>query len=164
MQYQGYTVISGYNIGELNAVSQSRYMTDGIHPTEEFTPILFNYILDGLVSERSNITQPSHDFRQYSNTLSTNSVIRVRYDNLTIHVAISANSFTPATGDWIDLMDMPTLLDDQAAPLSSINVCAGLTHQYRVSGGKLQAYFFTAPSGNALNDLLTFEITASQSC
>lgn len=164
MQYQGYTVISGYNIGELNAVSKTRYMTDGIHPTEEFSPILFNYILDGLVSERSNITQPASEFRTFTNTISANSLVSIHYTGLRVTIDITAYSFAPATGEWVDICDLPTLVDGSIAPFITLSSCGGYTtHQFRCSGNKLQAYFFSAPA-TSFKDGVIFDIIAQQGC
>ena len=163
MGYQGYTVISGYNIGELNAASTSRYMTDLLHPTEAFSPILFKYILDGLVSERSNITQPASEARTFSNTLSSSSNVFIKYNGLHIVIKIDVNGFSPTTGDWVDICDVPTLIDDQPFPFVQSGAIAGATYQYRISGNKLQAYFFTAPPGT-FKDIVDFYITAQQRC
>lgn len=164
MQYQGYTVISGYNIGELNASSKTRYMTDGIHPTEAFSPILFKYILDGLVSERSNITQAASEFRTFSNTISSNSLISMHYTGLRVTIDITAYSFAPTTGDWVDICDLPTLLDGSPQPFAVFSYYGGsTTHQYRCNGNKLQAYFFSAPATN-FRDGLIFDVIAQQGC
>lgn len=163
MGYQGYTVISGYNIGELSAATTSRYMTDLLHPTEAFSPILFKYILDGLVSERSNITQPAAEGRTFSNTLSSSSNVFIKYNGLHIVIKIDVNGFSPSTGEWVDICDVPTLIDDQPFPFVQMGAIAGNTYQYRISGGKLQAYFFTAPT-STFKDIVDFYITAQQRC
>jgi len=163
MTYQGYTVISGYNIGELSAATTSRYLTDLLHPTEAFSPILFKYILDGLISERSNITQPASESRTFRNTLSSSSAVTIKYDGLHIIVKIDVNSFAPSTGAWIDICDLPTLLDDQPFPYMQLGPMSGETYQYRISSNKLQAYFFTAPS-TTFKDMVDFYITAQQMC
>lgn len=163
MGYQGYTIISGYNIGELNAATTNRYMTDLLHPTEAFSPILFKYILDGLVSERSNITQPASEARTFSNTLSSSSNVFIKYDGLHIVIKIDANGFSPTVGDWVDICNAPTLIDDHPFPFVQTSAIAGATYQYRISGNKLQAYFFTAPP-TTFKDIVDFYITAQQRC
>ena len=163
MQYQGYNVISGYNIGELNVSTTSRYMTDLLHPTEEFSPILFNYILDGLVSERSNITQPAAAQRVFSNTLSSSSNVFIRYDGLHIVIKIDVNGYSPTVGDWVDICDVPTFLDDQPFPFVQTGAIAGNTYQYRIQNNKLQTYYFTAPP-TTFKDVVDFYITAVQNC
>ena len=163
MQYQGYNVISGYNIGELCAANTARYMTDLLHPTEEFSPILFNYILDGLVSERSNITQPAAAQRVFSNTLSSSSNVFIRYDGLHIVIKIDVNGYSPTVGDWVDICDVPTFLDDQPFPFVQTGAIAGATYQYRIQNNKLQAYYFTAPP-TTFKDIVDFYITAVQNC
>lgn len=142
----GFTVISGYNIGELSSLTKSVYMTDGIHPTQAFSAILGQYILDGITSERSNVTDAQRTKRQFTNTLSASSIVELDYnEDLTIDFKLNVNSWSATTGDWVDVCDLPTFLDDNVAPLITYGVCGGTTHQYRVSGGKLQIYFFTAP-------------------
>lgn len=163
MGYQGYTIISGYNIGELNATTASRYMTDLLHPTEAFSPILFNYILNGLVSERSNITQPASENRTFSNTLTSSSAIFIKYSGLHVIIKIDAHNFSPSTGEWVDICNVPTLIDNQPYPFVQMGIIAGATYQYRISGNKLQAYFFTAPP-TGFTDVVDFYITANQGC
>ena len=163
MQYQGYNVISGYNIGELCASNTARYLTDLLHPTEEFSPILFKYILDGLVSERSNITQPAAAQRTFSNTLSSSSNVFIRYDGLHIVIKIDVNGYSPTVGDWVDICNVPTFLDDQPFPFVQTGAIAGATYQYRIQNNKLQAYYFTAPS-TTFKDVVDFYITANQNC
>lgn len=153
----GYTVVSGYNVGELTGNTMSRYMTDTVHPTEAFTPILGEYIMDALVSERSNVTSPSSVERNYINTLSASSLIYFKYDtsNLKLTIKISANGWTPGTGAWVDICDLPTMFDSVPFPNYIMSTYGGETHQYRNNGNKLQAYFFVAP-GASFNDMVEF--------
>ena len=156
----GFTVLSGYNIGELSILTKSTYLMDDIHPDEAFSPILFSYILDGLVSERSNITQEGHVKRTQSNTMGTSSVV-TRYTGNRIDISITAFTYSPNTGEWIDVCDLPTFVDDHSEPDGMYGLSNGgpYTYLYRVQNGKLQVYFYVAPTGGTFYDTVTFFIT-----
>ena len=150
LAYNGFTVLSGYNVGELNATNTSKYMSDLVHPTVEFSPILGRYILNGLVSERSNVSSETKIIRSYTNTLTASSLIYFVYDtsDLTLKIKINANNYSANAGEWIDVCDLPTMFDSDPYPDFIYSTAAGDTRQYRNSGNKLQVYFFSAPPTN----------------
>lgn len=140
----GYTVLSGYNMGEMSAASYTNYTIDGIHPNETYAHIMYDYILDGIISERSNISVPATTSRNQYGIITTTSEVRMRYnDDLSIDIDIVASSYSPSANQWIDLFDMPTMMDSVQYPTTyyfNTGFC-----QFRNYNGKLQVFFFTVP-------------------
>lgn len=138
---KGYTVLSGFNIGELCAENVAQYTLDGLHPNSFYAKIMFEYVLDGLVSERSNITAPQQFRRNLSNTLSATSIISEQINDQYVTYDIEAYSWSPTTGQYIDIMDAPNLITGNPIfDTLDTTMC-----QFRVYNGKLQAYFFISP-------------------
>lgn len=158
--YRGYTVLSGYNIGELSSSTKTYYMMDDIHPNANFSDILFRYVLDGMVSERSNVIVGCKKTRAIIDTLGSNSVISFDYDaNLKVSISITAYGWTPTINTWIDLCDMPTLLEANTTPIFQASGQNANVPQYRVQNGKLQVYFFSAPSPSVFYDYLLYSMS-----
>ena len=162
MANNGFNVISGYNVGELNATNTTKYMADLVHPTEDFSPILGAYILDGLVSERSNVSSETKIIRSFANTISTSSLIYFVYDtsDLTLKIKINANSYSANTGDWVDICDLPTMFDSEPFPDYIYSTTSGQTWQFRNNNNKLQVYFFNTPPAN-FYDVVEFSFPLS---
>lgn len=162
--YRGYTVLSGYNIGELSSSTKTYYMMDDIHPNANFSDILFKYVLDGMVSERSNVIVGCKKTRSITNTLGTASAITFEYDSeLKVSISITAYGWEPTINTWVDLCDMPTLLEANTTPLFQASGQNTNTPQYRVQNGKLQVYFFTAPSSSVFYDYLLYSMSFATS-
>lgn len=162
----GYTVISGFNMGEMSAVSYQSYTIDGIHPNETYSKIIYENILDGLISERSNITTPAVVRRSYPNTPTNNSAIRVWYEqDLSIAFDLQIFNYEPTLNQWVDLLDAPTMLDNGGVTMfPSFYLHSQGGTQYRINSGKLQGYFFALPSANNFYEHIVFRYDKSVNC
>lgn len=156
--HQGYTILSGYNMPEMSIDSYTDYTIDGLHPNELYANIMYDYILNGITSERSNISVPQFTTRTLNNTPTTNSRVIFFYHNtMEFEIDITAFSYTPTPNQWVDVCEVPTLFDSIIYPMWYAVFPGNLSDiQFRISNNHLQIYTFSAITVPTLNANLKF--------
>lgn len=103
----GYTVISGYNAWDLSVHTKDIYMTDNLHPTAAYAPILANYIIDAIIGGVSTFSEQPIDFFVYNGC-------NIFLDPNNLEMLISINrTFSPAIGSgWINIAPLPNFFSD----------------------------------------------------